>query len=58
MLNFQAVHDKKITLTELVAGLTRDDPSASSGQALRELTDEMMVEIGKLCGRRARLHEL
>ncbi len=45
MLNFQAVHDKKITLTELVAGLTRDDPSASSGQALRELTDEMIDTI-------------
>jgi hypothetical protein len=29
MLNFQAVHDKKITLTELVAGLTRGGPSAS-----------------------------
>lgn len=34
MLNFQSVRDKKITFTELVAGLTRDD--------LRELTDEMI----------------
>jgi hypothetical protein len=34
MLNFQAVRDKKITLAELVADLTRDD--------LRDLTDEMV----------------
>ena len=34
MLNFQAVHDKKMTVAELVAGLTRDD--------LRALTDEMI----------------
>jgi hypothetical protein len=34
MLNFQAFHDKQITYSELVAGLTRDD--------LRALTDEMI----------------
>ncbi len=47
MLNFQAVHDKKITLAELVAGLTRDNPSArfASGQVLREQTDEMIDTI-------------
>lgn len=33
-MDFQAVRDKQITLTELVAGLTRDD--------LRALTDEMI----------------
>jgi hypothetical protein len=34
MLNFKAVYDKEITITELVAGLTRED--------LRGLTDEMV----------------
>ena len=37
MLNFQAVHDKEITLAELVADLTQDD--------LRELTNEMIDTI-------------
>ena len=37
MLNFQAVRDKEITLTELVADLTSDD--------LRDLTDEMIDTV-------------
>ena len=40
MLNFQAVHDEKATLAELVAGLTQDD--------LRELTNEMIDAILEL----------
>jgi alkanesulfonate monooxygenase SsuD/methylene tetrahydromethanopterin reductase-like flavin-dependent oxidoreductase (luciferase family) len=40
MLNFQAVHDEKVTLAELVAGLTQDD--------LRELTNEMIDAILEL----------
>ena len=45
MLNFQAFHDGTITYPELVAGLTRDDPSTSSGQVLHALTDEMVDTI-------------
>lgn len=37
MLDFQAVRNKETTLTELVAGLTRDD--------LRDLTDEMVNKM-------------
>jgi len=40
MLNFQAVHDEKATLAELVAGLRQDD--------LRELTNEMIDAILEL----------
>ncbi len=40
MLDFKAVRDKKITLAELVAGLTRDD--------LRALTDEMIDTMQSL----------
>jgi alkanesulfonate monooxygenase SsuD/methylene tetrahydromethanopterin reductase-like flavin-dependent oxidoreductase (luciferase family) len=43
MLNFQAVHEKKTTLSELVAGLTRDD--------LHKLTDEMIdALLGLIAG--------
>jgi hypothetical protein len=44
MLSFQAFHDKQITFTELVAGLTQDD--------LRALTDEMIdTTLALIAGR-------
>ena len=43
MLNFQVFYDKKVTLSELVAGLTPDN--------LRKLTDEMVdTVLGLIAG--------